>query len=128
MIRDKKRDRQIILISHNANIVVATDSENIIVANQRGQTETSHNNQYRFEYVNGSIETSFDFSDNKSLSDLDSKGIEYQNLNIEEDEAARIACQQLSGDLMVPVITANDKDYVLGFDKEKIDALLGIAG
>ena len=75
MIRDKKRDRQIILISHNANIVVATDSENIIVANQRGQTETSHNNQYRFEYVNGSIETSFDFSDNKSLSDLDSKGI-----------------------------------------------------
>ena len=59
---------------------------------------------------------------------LESKGIEYQNLNIEEDEAARVACQQLSGDLMVPVITANDKDYVLGFDKAKIDALLGIAG
>ena len=59
---------------------------------------------------------------------LESKGIEYQNLNIEEDEAARVACQQLSSDLMVPVITANDKDYVLGFDKAKIDALLGIAG
>lgn len=89
MIRDKKRDRQIILISHNANIVVATDSENIIVANQRGQTETSHNNQYRFEYVNGSIETSFDFSDNKSLSDLDSKGIRQHVCDILEggDEA-----------------------------------------
>ena len=56
---------------------------------------------------------------------MESKGIEYQNLNIEDDEAARVACQQLSGDLMVPVITANDKDYVLGFDKAKIDALLG---
>ena len=89
MIRDKKRDRQIILISHNANIVVATDSEDIIVANQRGQTETSHNNQYRFEYVNGSIETSFDFSDNKSLSDLDSKGIRQHVCDILEggDEA-----------------------------------------
>ena len=56
---------------------------------------------------------------------LESKGIAYQDCNIEEDEAARVACQQLSGDLMVPVITANDKDYVLGFDKAKIDALLG---
>ncbi len=75
MIRKKKQERQIILISHNANIVVATDSENIIVANQRGQNESDHNNQYRFEYVNGSIETSFDKSDDKTLSDLDSKGI-----------------------------------------------------
>ncbi len=56
---------------------------------------------------------------------LDSKGVKYQDLNIEEDEAARDACKALSGDLMVPVITANDKDFVLGFDKEKIDALLG---
>ena len=75
MIRNKKQERQIILISHNANIVVATDSENIIVANQRGQNESDHNNQYRFEYVNGPIETSFDKSDDKTLSDLDSKGI-----------------------------------------------------
>lgn len=75
MIRTKKKDRQIILISHNANIVVATDSENIIVANQTGQNESEHTNKYRFEYVNGSIETSFDMSSDKSLSDLDSKGI-----------------------------------------------------
>ncbi len=57
---------------------------------------------------------------------LESKGIEFENLNIEEDEAAREACKALSGDLMVPVITADDKNFVLGFDKAKIDAMLGI--
>lgn len=89
MIRTKKQERQIILISHNANIVVATDSENIIVANQRGQNETEHNNQYRFEYVNGSLETSFDKSTDKTLSDLDSKGIRQHVCDILEggDEA-----------------------------------------
>ena len=59
---------------------------------------------------------------------LESRGVEYKNLDIEEDEAARVACQALSGDLMVPVITADDRNYVLGFDKAKIDAMLGIAG
>ncbi len=89
MIRTKKQERQIILISHNANIVVATDSENVIVANQRGQNQTEHNNQYRFEYVNGSLETSFDMSDDKTLSDLDSKGIRQHVCDILEggDEA-----------------------------------------
>ena len=89
MVRTKKKERQIILISHNANIVVATDSENVIVANQRGQNETEHNNQYRFEYVNGSLETSFDMSSNKTLSDLDSKGIRQHVCDILEggDEA-----------------------------------------
>lgn len=89
MIRSKKQARQIILISHNANIVVATDSENIIVANQRGQNETEHNNQYRFEYVNGSIETSFDNTYDKTLSELDSKGIRQHVCDILEggDEA-----------------------------------------
>ncbi len=89
MIRTKKQERQIVLISHNANIVVATDSENIIVANQSGQNETTHNNQYRFEYVNGSLETSFDMSSDKSLSDLDSKGIRQHVCDVLEggDEA-----------------------------------------
>lgn len=58
---------------------------------------------------------------------LSSRGVAYEDLNIEEDEAARKACQELSGDLMVPVITADDKNFVLGFDKAKIDALLGLA-
>lgn len=59
MIRAKKTDRQIIIVSHNANLVVATDSENIIVANQEGQTADTTKNRYRFEYVNGALEFSF---------------------------------------------------------------------
>jgi hypothetical protein len=59
MIKIKKRDRQIIIVSHNANLVVATDSENIIVANQEGQDSTPVTGHFRFQYVNGSIEHSF---------------------------------------------------------------------
>lgn len=56
MIKEKKKERQIIIVSHNANLVVATDSENIIVANQEGQESVGSTSQYRFEYVNGSLE------------------------------------------------------------------------
>jgi predicted ATP-dependent endonuclease of OLD family len=58
-IKKKKIDRQIIVVSHNANLVVSTDSENIIVANQSGQGESKDNFKYKFEYVNGAIEHSF---------------------------------------------------------------------
>ena len=58
MIIEKKKDRQIILVSHNANLVVATDTENIIVANQQG-LQLEDEGSYRFEYVNGSLEHSF---------------------------------------------------------------------
>jgi len=56
MIKEKKKERQIIIVSHNANLVVATDTENIIVANQEGQTMQDEPGRYRFEYVNGSLE------------------------------------------------------------------------
>lgn len=59
IIKEKKSDRQIIIVSHNANLVVATDSENIVVANQEGQDPLKEKSQYRFEYVNGSLEYSF---------------------------------------------------------------------
>lgn len=59
MIKQKKKERQIIIVSHNANLVVATDAENIIVANQEGQGSALPSNSTRFEYVNGSIEHSF---------------------------------------------------------------------
>ena len=57
---------------------------------------------------------------------LKSKGVEYQELNIETDDEAFKTCQALTGDEAVPVVTADDKNYVLGFDKAKIDALLGL--
>ena len=56
MIKEKKKERQIIIVSHNANLVVATDSENIIVANQSGQDNIGDNSNYQFEYVSGAIE------------------------------------------------------------------------
>lgn len=63
MIKEKKKERQIIIVSHNANLVVATDSENVIVANQSGQDSIGDNNNYQFEYVSGSIEHTQAFND-----------------------------------------------------------------
>ncbi|QNA43196.1 TrlF family AAA-like ATPase [Lacibacter sediminis] len=60
MIKQKKKERQIIIVSHNANLVVATDTENIIVANQEGQGLPLRPGVTRFEYVNGSLEHSFE--------------------------------------------------------------------
>lgn len=57
---------------------------------------------------------------------LKSKNIAYEEHNIEEDETARKECEAISGDLIVPVTTVNGKDFVVSFDKAKLDALLGI--
>lgn len=57
---------------------------------------------------------------------LKSKNVEFEEHNIEESEEDAKACLKLSGDTMVPVITANDKDFVVGFDKAKIDTMLGL--
>ena len=75
MIREKKQSRQIIIVSHNANLVVATDSENVIVANQLGQSSSKRTFASRFEYVNGPLELSFDNSADPNLSELQAKGI-----------------------------------------------------
>lgn len=53
-IKTKKKERQIIIVTHNANIVLGSDAEEIIVANQDGKT--SKNKKYKFEYRSGSIE------------------------------------------------------------------------
>lgn len=53
-VRKKKRHRQIIVVTHNANVVLGADAEEIIVANQRGNN--TPNKERRFEYRSGSIE------------------------------------------------------------------------
>lgn len=54
-IKRKKKERQIILVTHNSNVVVSADAENVIVANQEGSD--SHNRDgLRFQYVNGALE------------------------------------------------------------------------
>ena len=54
-IKEKKIERQIIIVSHNSNLVVSTDSENIIVAHQNSLTSQ----RPKFEYVNGPLENTF---------------------------------------------------------------------
>lgn len=53
-IKSKKLQRQIIIVTHNANVVLGGDAEEIIVANQHGKN--TPNKQYRFEYRSGAIE------------------------------------------------------------------------
>ncbi len=55
----KKLTRQIIMVTHDANLVVLTDAENVIVSNQDGQQMNRENAEYRFEYVAGALENSF---------------------------------------------------------------------
>lgn len=59
-LKNKKLERQIIVVTHNANIVVNADAENVIVANQKGQSDETSSSQYRFDYANGAIENSFE--------------------------------------------------------------------
>ena len=53
-IKEKKTKRQIIIVTHNANVVLGSDAEEIIVANQNGNN--SPNKKFRFEYRTGEIE------------------------------------------------------------------------
>lgn len=57
---------------------------------------------------------------------LKSRNVEFEEHNIELNDADRDACYALSGDLVVPVVTADDKTYVMEFDKAKLDELLGL--
>ena len=56
-IKKKKRERQIILVTHNPNIVVGADSEEVIVANQNGKNAPNRDG-IKFQYVFGSLENS----------------------------------------------------------------------
>jgi len=53
-LRKRKKTRQIIIVTHNPNLVLGADAELIIVANQDG--EGTKNRTHPFEYISGSIE------------------------------------------------------------------------
>lgn len=61
-IKRKKIERQIIVVTHNANVVVSGDAEQVIVANQQGNN--TPNNKFRFEYRTGAIEDDLPVYDN----------------------------------------------------------------
>lgn len=56
-LRKKKKERQIIVVTHNPNIVVGTDAELVLVANQHG-VKNKNNGNKKFNYAVGSIEHS----------------------------------------------------------------------
>lgn len=72
-VRQRKADRQIIMVTHNANLVVGTDAECVIVSNQSGQRSGIENSEFRFEYYTGSLECSFTSQDDSGR--LHTRGI-----------------------------------------------------
>src|SRR5699024_4015761 len=57
-VRNKKKKRQIIVATHNPNIVVGADNELVICANQHGEKNINNGNK-KFQYVSGSLEHTF---------------------------------------------------------------------
>ncbi|MGI2854029.1 TrlF family AAA-like ATPase [Shewanella algae] len=72
-VRKCKSKRQIIMVTHNANLVVAADAECVIVADQRGQSDSIGINQ--FEYIGGSLEHSLSSDNNYDYQSLEELGI-----------------------------------------------------
>jgi len=56
-LKEKKKERQIIMVSHNANLVIGADSEQVIVANRHG-TDRENADAKQFNYLTGSLEFS----------------------------------------------------------------------
>jgi len=54
-LKKRKKERQIIMVSHNANFVIGSDSEQIIVANRNGSDSPNRDGR-QFNYLTGSIE------------------------------------------------------------------------
>lgn len=73
-LRKKKIERQIILVTHNPNIVVGADAENVIVANQDG-VKTPNEDGLKFQYANGSLENSSPKNNDAGLPILKTMGI-----------------------------------------------------
>ena len=83
--RNKKHERQIIVVTHNANVVIGADAEAVIIANQDGKE--AKNNARQFEYRCGAIENVSPLcGDNDEILPgvLNQKGIQQQICDILE--------------------------------------------
>lgn len=84
-IKKKKKERQIIIVTHNANLVLGCDADEIIIANQEGST--CPNKEYKFEYRSGSIENNlplYNFDGNIVDGILNKQGIQQHICDILE--------------------------------------------
>lgn len=57
---------------------------------------------------------------------LKAKGIAFRDINVVEDKAAREEMVKKSGQMGVPVIEV-DGEIIVGFDRGRLERLLGIA-
>lgn len=56
-LKTRKRERQIIMVTHDANLVVGADAEAVIVANRHGSDHPNVREQ-TFDYITGALENS----------------------------------------------------------------------
>jgi predicted ATP-dependent endonuclease of OLD family len=89
-LKKKKKERQIIMVSHNANLVISADSEQIIVANRNGDDRKNADGK-QFNYLTGSIENTKE-KDKKHKDTLKAQGIREHACEILE--GGRIAFEQ----------------------------------
>jgi energy-coupling factor transporter ATP-binding protein EcfA2 len=61
-LKEKKKERQIIMVSHNANLVIGADSEEVVVANRNGNDRKNQDGR-EFNYLTGSLEHSYEKDD-----------------------------------------------------------------
>lgn len=54
-LKNRKRERQIVVVTHDANLVVGADAEAVIVANRHG-TDRPNLNKRTFDYLTGALE------------------------------------------------------------------------
>lgn len=54
-LKRRKRERQIIMVTHDANLVIGADAEAVIVANRHG-TDRPNAEERTFDYLTGSLE------------------------------------------------------------------------
>ena len=86
LIKKKKAVRQIIVVTHNASIVIGADAEEVIIANQNG-TDSPNKDSVHFSYRSGSIENDYPLlKENGSVEDgiLAKQGIQQHICDILE--------------------------------------------
>ena len=72
-IKQKKKNRQIILVTHNPNVVINADAEEVIVANQHGE-DSKNTRGIKFQYISGSAENTKEKNTKENII-LNSQGI-----------------------------------------------------
>lgn len=73
-LRKLKKKRQIIMVTHDANLVIGSDSEEVIVVNRHGADRPNANGQF-FNYATGSLENTKKKKKGNNCDTLSSQGI-----------------------------------------------------